>query len=87
MAEAEATTISKATPIVINLGLIVSLIVTSFLIGRKVSDLETLLGDVAGRQSKYVGQGGLYTREPDELTGELVRLRERVIVLETTPLN
>lgn len=69
----------------INLGLAIALVAFIWMGAQRVSRLESTVEDTAGRQSKYVGQSGVYTQEIDRLEELMNDLENRIIVLETTP--
>lgn len=63
-----------------------ALMVAAFLLylGGEIRHAQTTIEDVRDRQTKYIGQDGTLTRQFRDMEREIARLRERVVVLETT---
>ena len=75
--------ISKATALpAINLGLAITIILMIWFGAQKVRDIENLVNDTAGRQAKYVGMEGLYTREITSLLAQVRDLEIDIIILK-----
>ena len=53
-------------------------------VAHRIDVVEAGVTDVRDRQSKYIGQSGSLTEQVRELEREIQRLRERIVVLETT---
>lgn len=67
----------------INLGLAIAIILAVWFGAQRVRDLENQVADTSGRQAKYVGMNGYYSRELLRVN-EIVHVLElRVLVLET----